>query len=441
MSNVFVIDTNKQPLAPVHPGRARLLLKQGKAAVWRRFPFTIVLKEALSVPNIQPLRVKIDPGSKTTGIALVNDVSGEVVFAAELSHRGTAIKKALDTRRAARRGRRTRKTRYRAPRFQNRRRSAGWLPPSLESRIQNVLTWVNRLRRVCPIDAMSMEVVRFDLQKMEHPEISGVEYQQGTLQGYEVRQYLLDKWGRKCAYCGKDGVPLQIEHIHPRAKNGGNRVSNLCLACEKCNKAKGTRDIREFLAKKPDVLKKILAQAKSPLKDAAAVNASRWALYERLKATGLPVECGSGGRTKYNRTTRELPKTHWIDAACVGASTPLVLSVNVIVPLLIEATGHGCRRVRNVNAIGLPCSKPKGPRVVKGFQTGDIVRAIVPSGKKQGTYVGRVLVRASGSFDIATKQGRIQGIHHRFCVSVHRSDGYKYTKGDRYAAIPAQSAK
>src|SRR5262249_36642775 len=154
-------------------------------------------------------------------------------------------------------------------RFDNRTRGIGWLPPSLESRVANVLTWVNRLHRFCPISVISLELVKFDMQKMENPEIAGVLYQQGTLQGYEVRQYLLEKWGRKCAYCNKQDVPLQMEHIQPRAKGGTDRVSNLTLSCEQCNRAKGTQDINDFLKKKPEVLKRILAQAKAPLKDAA----------------------------------------------------------------------------------------------------------------------------------------------------------------------------
>ena len=88
------------------------------------------------------------------------------------------------------------------------------------------------------------------------------------LAGYEVREYLLNKWERRCAYCSVENVPLQVEHIQPRASGGTNRVSNLCLACEPCNTKKGTQDIKIFLAKKPDVLKKILVQAKRPLKDA-----------------------------------------------------------------------------------------------------------------------------------------------------------------------------
>ena len=172
MSKVFVVDTKKQPLNPVHPGRARLLLTQGKAAVLRRYPFTLVLKSAVESPHVEPLRVKLDPGSKVTGLAIVNDASGEVVFAAELTHRGQVIKKALDGRRAVRRSRRLRKTRYRKARYDNRRKPKGWLPPSRESRIANVLTWVNRLRRWCPIAVISVELVKFDLQKMERSAIS-----------------------------------------------------------------------------------------------------------------------------------------------------------------------------------------------------------------------------------------------------------------------------
>ena len=213
MSYVFVVDMNRKPLNPVHPGEARYLLKAGKAAVLKRFPFTLILKHSVLQPRLSPLRVKIDPGSKTTGIAVVNDATGKVVFAAELSHRGQAIRDALLSRRGVRASRRARHTRYRKPRFQNRTRPKGWLAPSLMSRVSNVLTWVKRLQRVCPIVAISQELVRFDLQQMQNPEIAGVQYQQGTLAGYETREYLLEKWERTCAYCAKQDIPLQIEHI------------------------------------------------------------------------------------------------------------------------------------------------------------------------------------------------------------------------------------
>jgi 5-methylcytosine-specific restriction endonuclease McrA len=429
MSNVFVVDANREPLNPIHPGYARHLLTQNKAAVLRRFPFTIILKEEASHPNVQPLRIKLDPGSRTTGLALVNDGTGEVVFAAEIQHRGEAIKKALSQRRAVRRSRRQRKTRYRKPRFANRKRREGWLPPSLESSIAHSVTWVQRLRRLAPTTALSLELVKFDLQQMEHPEIQGIEYQQGTLAGYEVREYLLEKWKRACTYCGAQNVPLQVEHIQAKANGGTDRISNLCLACDLCNKAKGTQDIRVFLIHKPDLLVRILAQTKAPLKDATAVNTIRWALYERLKTLSMPIECGSGGLTKFNRTVRELLKEHWLDAVCVGKSTPEQVKIAGVVPLLITATGHGSRQKCKVNTIGFPCSRPKGAKKVRGYQTGDMVRAVVTTGTKQGVYVGRVLVRASGSFDIRTKRGRVQGISHRFCTPVHLCDGYSYQKG------------
>lgn len=145
MQKVFVLDTNRQPLSPCHAARARQLLRQGKAAVYRRYPFTIILKREVPEPDPPPLRLKIDPGSKITGLAIVNDNTGEVVWAAELQHRGGQIKASLDSRRALRRSRRSRKTRYRKPRFANRSRPEGWLPPSLMSRVYNIETWVVRL--------------------------------------------------------------------------------------------------------------------------------------------------------------------------------------------------------------------------------------------------------------------------------------------------------
>ena len=319
MSNVFVLDTNKQPLNPVHPGRARILLRQGKAAVYRRFPFCLILKTTVEEPVVHPLRLKLDPGSKATGIAILNDSTGEVVFAAELRHRGEQIKRAMDARRAVRRNRRQRKTRYRTPRFHNRRRQTGFLAPSLESRVVNTVTWVRRLMRLCPITALSQELIKFDIQAMQRPGIEGIEYQQGDLAGYEVREFLLEKWGHRCAYCERRDLPLQVEHIRSRAKGGTNRLSNLTLACQACNIAKGTQDIDQFLKDHPERLARLLAQARSPLRDAAAVNTTHWALYQRLQSLGLPLECGSGGLTKYNRSVRQLPKIHWLDAACTGA--------------------------------------------------------------------------------------------------------------------------
>lgn len=373
---VFVVDKNLKPLDPCHPARARELLKKGRAKIYRRYPFTIVLPDRIIEESIiHPHRLKIDPGSRTTGMAVVSEETGRVVFAAEITHRGFLLRNALSSRKALRRGRRNRKTRYRKPRFLNRTRQPGWLPPSLESRIANIETWVQRVRKFCPITAISQELVKFDTQALARPEISGTEYQRGELAGFEVKEYLLQKWGHKCAYCGADSVPLEIEHIYPKSKGGSNRVSNLTLACHPCNQAKGNQEVSQFLAGKAMVLNRVLSAAKTPLKDAAAVNATRWELFRRLQLTGLEVETGTGGRTKFNRVTKGIDKTHWTDAACVGASTPERLLLKGVQPLLVTAKGHGRRQRCGTDKFGFPIRHAPSAKSFMGFQTGDLVKA------------------------------------------------------------------
>jgi len=417
MNNVFVLDTERRPLDPVHPGDARRKLSRGEAAVFRHYPFTIILKKAMPAATPALLRVKVDPGSKTTGLALVDDAAGTVVWAAEVAHRGEAIKARLTARRALRHGRRARKTRYRQPRFLNRRRPEGWLPPSLGSRVANVMAWVGRLRRYAPVDAISVEVVRFDTQSMQNPEISGVEYQQGELAGYEVRQYLFLKFNRTCVYCGVkgEGVRLEVEHVIPRSRGGSDRVSNLALACEPCNKAKGAMTAAEF--GHPEVQ----ARCKAPLKDAAAVNATRWALYGQLKAMGLPVEVGTGGRTAYNRAKRGMPKAHWIDAACVGVSTPETLSIEGVAPLHIRAMGRGTRQMCATDKYGFPIRHRSRARTSAGYRTGDMVRAVVPVGKHKGAYTGRVTIRQRPCFRVCGVD-----VHPKYLTLVQRGNGYDY---------------
>lgn len=427
-NRVLVLDKNRQPLMPCHPARARQLLRKGKAAAFRRFPFTIILKDREG-GSTQATALKLDPGSQITGLALVVDFARRgksLAWAAELQHRGASIRKALEDRRAHRRFRRY-KLRHRAPRFDNRRRPEGWLAPSLQHRVETTLTWVRRLCRLAPVRTLGQELAKFDTQAMQKPGISGIEYQQGILAGYEVREYLLEKWGRKCAYCGAEGVALTIDHIHPRSRGGSDRVSNLTLACVPCNQRKGNRDVAEFLARDPQRLGRIEAQREAPLKDAAAINSTCRALWRLLAATGLDVEVASGGRTKYNRSRQRYPKAHWIDAACVGESGAYVCLDPRHQVLSIKAKGYGRRKMQNHDEHGFPKGRAKSrQKRYFGFQTGDLVRAIVMHGKKAGKYVGRVLCRASGSFDIQTKHGRVAGISHRNCQPVHRQDGYSY---------------
>jgi 5-methylcytosine-specific restriction endonuclease McrA len=435
MSNfVFVVDTHKKPLDPVHPGKARKLLNQGEAAVFRRYPFTIILKYEVPASPPQACQLKLDPGSKTTGFAVVQN--HRVIWAAELTHWGNSIKQALLHRReVVRRGRRSRKTRYRCPpkhewfRKGNKKpvpkhRREDWLPPSLVSRIENILTWVKRIKKFCPITGISQELARFDTQKMQDPNIQGKGYQQGTLHQYEVREYVLEKWGRKCAYCGAKDFPLEVEHIKLRSRGGSNRPSNLTLSCIPCNQAKGNQDVQNFLSERPSLLKHIWQQTKQPLADAAAVNSTRKALLKALQDLALPVTTGTGGQTKFNRTSQGVSKSHWHDAAMVGETPQLQFLTQQ--PLVITSTGNGKRQMCRTDANGFPIRYVPRHKFVKGFQTGDIVKAVVTKGKKKGTYQGRVAVRSSGSFNVSTPEGLVQGISHKYCSQVHGKDGYQY---------------
>jgi 5-methylcytosine-specific restriction endonuclease McrA len=459
MSNfVFVLDDARRPLSPCSPARARQLLRDGKAAVFRRYPFTIILKREIADATPMPVTVKIDPGSRTTGLAVVQEcqrLPAKVVWGGELEHRGRKIRDDLVARRARRRNRRNR-LRYRKPRFRTRgqinnakatyerRRAAGWLPPSLMHRVETSLTWINRLRRYAPVGRIAMELVRFDTQAMQRPGIAGVEYQQGELAGYEIREYLLEKWGRTCAYCSaglpSGQVPLQIDHLQPRSKGGSDRVSNLTLACHPCNQRKGNLSVAEFLADKPEVLKRILAQAKTPLADAAAVNATRWRLHTELKAacadSALPVETASGGRTKWNRSRLGWEKAHWLDAAAVGdiggdiGGDTGILRLATKAPLIIVAKGQGGRQKGVIDKYGQPRRNKRGEAQIRplkpihGWRSGDIAKA---GGEAKG-IIGRVTPRTTGSFAIRASGGPPRSVPMRCCKRIHRNDGYDYPR-------------
>lgn len=437
---VFVLAKNKQPLMPCSEKRARLLLERGRAVVHRRYPFTIRLKDRAS-GAVQPLRLGIDPGSRVTGLALMREQGGtrHVLNLFELAHRGEAIRAALAQRRAFRRRRRSANLRYRAPRFLNRTRPTGWLAPSLQHRVDTVQSWVARLRRVAPITAISQERVRFDTQQLANPEISGVQYQQGTLLGYEVREYLLEKWGRQCAYCGARNTPLEIDHIVPRSRGGSNRVSNLAISCRPCNQDKASQTLEAFFATSASLKKRLDAhrltadarlarvqrQRTAPLHDAAAVNATRWALFRALETTGLPIQAASGGRTKYNRQRLGLPKTHALDAACVGTADQVAGWKRPT--WQISATGRGRYQRTRLNRFGFPRGYLMRQKYSHGFQTGDQIIATVPTGKYAGIHQGRVAVRKTGRFNVQTRTGLVQGISHGYCRITQRADGYGYT--------------
>lgn len=438
---VFVLDKQKRPLMPCSEKRARLLLQRGRAVVHRRYPFTLRLRDRLG-GDTQPLLLGLDPGSRTTGLALMREAPAQdqrhVRCLFELMHRGFQIREALDKRRAFRRRRRAQNLRHRAPRFNNRTRPFGWLAPSLQHRVNTVISWVKRFQQLAPITSIIQELVRFDTQKLHRPEVSGVEYQQGSLLGYEVREYLLEKWGRECAYCGATNTPLEVEHIVSRRHGGSDRIGNLTLACHDCNQEKGVDALDTFFATAKGLEKRLMRHCQSaktrlarvqrqcskPLRDASAVNATRWALYRVLKTTGLPVEAASGGSTKFNRHRLGIPKTHALDAACVGTFASLHGWQSPT--LAIKAMGRGSYQRTRLDRHGFPRGYLMRQKQIYGFQTGDMVKAMVPSGKNSGVHMGRVAIRKTGSFNIQTEKGVVQGISHRYCTTLQHGDGYRY---------------
>ncbi len=308
---VFVVSQHGTPLMPTTPRRARRWLKAKRVRMLSRDPFTIQLHFE-TTHYTQAVTVGVDTGSQTVGVAATT--GGEVAYQAEV-HLRNDIHNKLIQRRKSRRNRRSRKTRYRRVRFANRRRKAGWLAPSLRSKVEATIKAVRFVATILPVEHIKVEVASFDTHKMQNPEIAGLQYQQGELQGYQVREYLLHKWQRKCVYCHKSGIPLQVEHLTPKARGGSDRVSNLALACKPCNRRKGNQTAAEF------GYPEIQAQARVPLRDAAHVSSVKTALVSALgEQFGVErIVITYGYETKYKRIqVLDLPKSHTNDAVAIA---------------------------------------------------------------------------------------------------------------------------
>lgn len=298
---VPVLNMRGKVLMPTRPQKARKLLEAGKAEIVGYSPFCIQLLYATG-EAVQKLVLGIDAGFKYIGYSIVS--VKEEVLAGETELRSD-IKRLLENRRAYRRTKRARVW-YRRPRFLNRGKE-GWLAPSIRHKLNSHIKLIARLQAILPIAEVVVEVATFDPHKMQKPEIKGVEYQQGTLQGYNVREYLLEKWGRKCAYCHKKDLPLEIEHIIPKSRGGSNRVSNLTLSCHECNQRKGGQTAEEFGY--PQIQRK----AKTSLKGATFMNIVRWKLVNHFKCLWT-----YGYITKYWRIQEGLPKSHLNDASIIA---------------------------------------------------------------------------------------------------------------------------
>ena len=388
-----VLDRQGKPLMPTtRLGKVYRLLKTQKAHIVSYEPFTIQLDYEPDTQVIQPMTLGVDSGAIHSGYSVANE--HREYYSAEVIARNDISNRLLD-RRMYRQNRRARKTRYRKPRFNNRKnKKKGWLPPSLEQKVAVQVNEIDHLHRYFPIETIIVEVAEFDIQKIKNPDIAGIEYQQGTLQGYNIRNYLLEKHGRKCFYCGKAVSDFEVEHMLPKSKGGSNCIDNLTLSCHDCNEKKGTLTAEEFIqqtlpTKKAVAKLKQLPNEKRLFKYMAYMNATRWALYDAIKRTYPNVKMTYGYITKYNRIQAGLPKSHHIDAKCITgfATVPSIDQTAV----KLKMRRHNRQLHRAIFSKGHVRKTACLPTTVFGFQLYDLVlynnhRYYIKSRRSSGSF-------------------------------------------------------
>ena len=356
-NRVPVIDAEYRPLAPCSPRRARILVQQGKAnGRHQNSVYYLTLHRTIPQESIQSAHLMIDPGKSFTGIAIVRDDEQQnrtILFCATLRHRND-IQKRMTQRASSRRTRRGR-LRFRKPRFSNRRRPAGWLPPSLCSRLDNTLTWVYRLTGLIAIYDIHVETAQFDAQRLRNAEVHGKDYQQGPLYQTTLRAFVIHRDNSTCRYCGKKARPVELDHVIPRSLSGPNTPWNLVVACHKCNQRKDNKSLAEFLKRRPQRLADIEAQLQKPLASAAHMNVIIPELLRRLCQQGHHVTEHDAAQTAANRQTLNVEKDHHIDAAVLGEPTTLRGVPNHI--LSIKAIGRGQRKRIMPDKSGTPRSR------------------------------------------------------------------------------------
>jgi hypothetical protein len=379
---VFVISQRNVPLMPTYPREARILLKQGKARLVRATPFTIQLLYPTG-ETVQPVSLGIDPG--TRHVAVSATTAAEVLFEAEVTLKND-IQDLLATRRAFRRFRRSRKTRYRKARFLNRTKPRGWLAPSVQNKVTQHVKIVKLVHRLLPISSVVMEIAQFDIQKIKNPDIEGVEYQQGPQFNFlNVKAYCLARDNHLCQACkGKSGdKKLNVHHCETR-KTGGDSPDNLITLCSTCHKT-----IHE------EKLVALFKRRSQSFRDASQMNIVRGFIYEAIKAVNPNISITYGYITKYVRETNSLDKSHTIDARCISGNA-----------LTTATTQYTMKQVRGQNrqlhkatvSKGGKRQANKAARFVFGFQLFDKVVY-----KKQECFV--FSRRTSGYFDIRLLDG------------------------------------
>ncbi len=380
---VYILNSHGNPLMPCQARKARLLLKEGKAKVIKMVPFTLQLRYGSS-GYTQEVSLGIDAGTQHIGVSATTEKA--VLFEAEVNPRQD-IQERLATRRQFRRARRSRKTRYRKARFLNRKKSKGWVAPSIQHKVDAHLKTIQLVHRIVPIRRITIEVAQFDLQKIRHPEIEGMGYQEGPQLGFwNTREYVLTRDGHLCQWCkgkSKDKI-LHVHHIESR-KTGGNSPDNLITLCETCH------DLLHRSHQEHQIQRTVRG-----FRDATQMGILRWCIYEQIKAPFPQVQLTYGYLTKHTRITHQLEKSHIIDARCISGH-PLAQS---------DGTGYLVKWMRRNNRQIHKATIRKGnkrqrntaPKNVQGFRLFDCVR-----------YHGQICFvfgrRSSGYFDLRTLDG------------------------------------
>ena len=417
-----VVDAEEKPLAPCSPGKARQLLKSGRAKPYSRWDIFAIqlLDRVVPEEKIGQSTLGVDPGADHTGLAVFQQKANgarQGLLAVTIHHRGNQVKKGIEQRSNYRRSRRFR-LRNRPARFDHRPKPKDWLAPSLQTRLGNTTTWIPRLQKLIAINQILVETMKFDTQKLQNLDIQGKEYQQGILQNTEKRAYVHDRDQNKCRYCGKPETKdnrLTLDHVIPRSNTtSSDRVSNLVAACYPCNQAKGNMPIENFLADQPELLAEIKTQLQKPLTSAGQSNTIMSQLRKHLHQLSCKVTETDAAHTAANRIITGIPKTHSNDALVLGELTQLT---NLPPAIEFQAKGHGRRQRCMPNKFGTPKGKawPKYCRArdkgrdlpslppshkqrqlrfpdPNGISTGDYVRA----NNRNGTFTGYAMIHIQG---------------------------------------------
>ena len=395
---VYVISQNGQPLMPTeNHAKVRILLKNKKAKVIKRCPFTIQLAYD-STNYTQDITLGVDSGSKHIGLSATT--RSKVLFESDVELRNDIVN-LLSIRRQNRRTRRNRKTRYRKPRFNNRRRKEGWLAPSVQNKVDSHLTVIRKVHEILPITKVIVEVASFDIQKIKNPMISGTEYQQGEqLDFWNVREYVLFRDGHICQYCKgkkKDKI-LNVHHIESR-HTGGDAPNNLITLCETCHTG-----YHKGIVKLPKTIHRGMS-----FKDATFMGIMRWAFYNKLKEIYPNVNLTYGYITKNTRIKNSLPKEHYTDARCISGNPKAISSGTVYYQKKVRC--HNRQIHKNTILKGGIRKRNQAPYDVMGFRLFDKVKW-----KGQNYFIfGR---RSTGRMDLRLLNG----------TKINASVGYKNLK-------------